>query len=520
MALFRRSLLLRFLLPIITVVTALVLVATWLVSEQSARVSESSLHERAKSTALLLASAAAGHLWNMEDRGAAQVLQQMVEDPDFLGAVIKTDRGQVFAKHGTVDPDPGAAVSVERPSVRVENGVTQTVGSVVLHLSRARAQAEIKLAQRSALGFGLGTLALVVLLLGVLVYRVTRPITKMTEAMKTLADGLHDIEVPALDRKDEIGAMAHAVEVFRANAIEIERLEMDRVRADVEHQRKHAETVARLMKNFEESVSTFVTRVTHSGAELRKQADQVSDQMRHAESGSTQVTTATGTASANVQTVAAATTELSSSITEIGRQVTESANISARAHERARISSDTVGTLAIEAQRIGDVVRLINEIAAQTNLLALNATIEAARAGEAGRGFAVVASEVKTLAAQTAKATDEIASQVAAIQATSERVVNEISQIVEIVERSRSIASGIAAAVEEQEAATREIARSIDEAAVGTERVARGIDMVSQNVVDAERSAAKMSGAARGLNDDVDQLRAQVDQFLSALRAA
>jgi methyl-accepting chemotaxis protein len=275
--------------------------------------------------------------------------------------------------------------------------------------------------------------------------------------------------------------------------------------------------VVTAQKKLTNNVLNIVQNVTAAATEMRSSAESMRATAEETSQQSAAVASASEQANTNVKTVAAAAEEMSNSIQEISKQVTESARISQGAVTQAQHTNNVVQSLATNAQKIGEVVNLINEIASQTNLLALNATIEAARAGDAGKGFAVVAAEVKTLANQTAKATDEIGDQVGAIQGATSEAVKAIQAITTTIGRISEICNGIASAVEEQGAATREIATNVQQAATGTEDVSRNIDGVRQASTETGNAAAQVLSAAQGLSKHAEGLRGQVDAFMKSL---
>ncbi len=309
---------------------------------------------------------------------------------------------------------------------------------------------------------------------------IIRPLSGLTSGMKELAEGNFDVVLPGLDRKDEVGDMAQAVEAFKVKAEEKARAEAEaKARQDQIAAEQRKRDMYQLADVFEQAVGEIVETVSSASTELEASAGTLTGSASRAQELTTLVASASEEASSNVQSVASATEEMASSVNEISRQVAESANIAQEAVAQARKTNERVGELVKAAARIGDVVELINTIAGQTNLLALNATIEAARAGEAGRGFAVVASEVKALAEQTAKATGEISQQIASIQAATQESVGAIQEIGDTIGRMSEISSTIASAVEEQGAATREISRNVQQAAQGTMQVSNNITDVS-----------------------------------------
>jgi methyl-accepting chemotaxis protein len=373
---------------------------------------------------------------------------------------------------------------------------------------------------RTTILAGVGAMILLLGLLSVILRNVTGPIRQLTDTIAVVGAGHLEVAVPSLSRADEIGHIARAVEMMKSHAQEVRRLDAERERLETEAEERKRRALIEMAAEFERGVQSVLTEVASAASSVGVQADAMLGRMNTAEHGTREVTRSTEQTTANVQTVATAAEELAASIHEIGSRVGEGAATAAEAAAGAEKTRATIEALAQQALRIGDIVQLINNIANQTNLLALNATIEAARAGDAGRGFAVVASEVKSLASQTARATDEITGQIAAIQAATDKAVDEIRRITEVVERSREAASGIAAAVEQQGAATREITRSIQEAARGAQDVATNIVQVSRDVAEAGVAAKGVSDANGTLTQAFVALDAQVDAFVGRIRAA
>jgi methyl-accepting chemotaxis protein len=345
------------------------------------------------------------------------------------------------------------------------------------------------------------------------------PIGALTGMMRALASGNLDIPVPGTDRRDEIGGMAQAVQVFKANEEEVRRL----ARAQDEEREakeRRAELVEQLVRGFETKSARLAESLSGSATQLKGTAETMSSAASQATMQASTVAAAAEQATSNVQTVASAAEQLSSSIGEISRQVAEAARISSEASEEAARTNDRVQGLASAADRIGEVVQLINDIASQTNLLALNATIEAARAGDAGKGFAVVAGEVKNLANQTGRATEEIGQQIAAVQEETRRTVEAIKAISAVIAQVRQISAGIASAMEEQGAATQEIARNVEQAAMGTSEVSRNIGGVTESAASTRDSAGHVLTAAGALATDSHTLQAEVTRFLEDVRTA
>jgi len=357
--------------------------------------------------------------------------------------------------------------------------------------------------------------ALVLLQIGI-----GRPIDGMTRTMSRLSRNELDVAVPGLGRRDEIGAMAQAVGVFKDTMVRTRQLEQDAelARAGVEAQRKAA--MRELAESFEGAVGGIIEAVSSASTELQATAQSMTVTASQTSGQSTHVAAAAKQAAANVTMVATAAEELGASVHEIGRQADSAASLANGAVTQASETATLVAALSRGAAKIGDVVGLITSIAGQTNLLALNATIEAARAGESGRGFAVVAAEVKELAGQTARATEEITRQIGEIQTATHQAVSAIDGIAGRVQEMSSVATSIAAAVEEQGAATQEIVRNVSQAAIGTNEVTANIAGVAAAAAGTGEAAGHVLTAASGLSRQSEQLGAQVGRFLATVRAA
>ena len=348
----------------------------------------------------------------------------------------------------------------------------------------------------------------------------SRPINRLNTVMALFARNDLTAETPCTERGDEVGAMARTVQVFKTNALEINRL-----RAEQEAQKQHAadgrrQMMGELAAKFEANAGGIVGSVASAAAQLQATAQAMSATAQETTRQSATVGTASDQATQNVQTVAAATEELTASIQEISQQVAQASVMITDGVQQAARSNDQVQSLTASADKIGDVVRIISDIASQTNLLALNATIEAARAGDAGKGFAVVASEVKALANQTAKATGEIAEQIKAIQEATQISAQSIQNVTATINKVSETAAAIASAVEQQGAATQEISRNVLQAAQGTQEVSGNIMGVTQAAEQTGAAAAQVLASAGALSRNGEALKTQVDAFLAEVRAA
>ena len=350
---------------------------------------------------------------------------------------------------------------------------------------------------------------------------ISRPMIAMCKAMRELASGNFDVVLPGLGRKDEVGEMAAAVEEFKLQAV----AKAERDAAAQEAQNKASSEARRIelirfADEFETAVGAIVSNVSASAVQLESAAGTLTRTAETTQSLSSQVAGASEEASSNMQSVASATEELSTSVDEIGKRVRESNRIAEAAVKQAEQTDGRIGKLSRAAQQIGDVVKLITAIAEQTNLLALNATIEAARAGESGRGFAVVAAEVKSLASQTARATDEISSHISGMQDATQESVAAIKEIGGTIGQISEIASSISTAVEHQSTATQEIARSVQNVAQGTNEAAANIMEVNRGATETGSASEEVLNSARTLSSESTRLRAELDRFMANIRAA
>jgi methyl-accepting chemotaxis protein len=366
----------------------------------------------------------------------------------------------------------------------------------------------------------LGAMVVICLVIGWLMIRdISKPIAAMTGAMKRLADKDLAAEIPGVGRKDEIGGMADAVQVFKDNIIKADELTAAQQAERIAKEQRAARLDA-LVRDFEAKVGKLAAQLASASTELEATAKSMSATAAETNQQASTVAAAAQEASTGVQTVASAAEELTSSISEISRQVAQSAKVSAKAVTDAHRTDSIVRALAEGAQKIGQVVELITSIAGQTNLLALNATIEAARAGDAGKGFAVVASEVKSLAQQTAKATEQIGEQISQIQNATGEAVEAIKGITTTIEEVSAIATAIASAVEEQGSATSEIARNVQQTATSTREVTDNIAGVNQAANETGAAASQVLGAAGELSQQAEQLSSEVHSFVAGVRAA
>lgn len=424
-------------------------------------------------------------------------------------------------EHGDVNATVDLVTTIEHE----QEALDKELGTLLLQLEKFTETSAEHAFQQEQSGVRLmliiGVLGVILgIVVGVLIGRnITTGVVQITESMRRIAEGDLDGNIPGQDRKDEIRQMAASVQVFKDNALESIRIEKEQALKDQRSKEESTRQLNQMADDFQGTVGEIVGTVSAASTQLQASAETLTAASSQATSQSSAMAAATEQASVNVQTVASAAEELTGSIGEISRQVQESTTVANSAVSESERANTMVRGLADAADKIGEVVSLITDIAEQTNLLALNATIEAARAGEAGKGFAVVASEVKNLANQTARATDEIGTQIGGIQSATQQSVEAIGGISKTIIQISDITSSIAAAVEEQGAATQEIARNIEQAAQGTSDIAVNIKDVNSAAGETNSSAGHVLSAANDLSSQSVTLKTEVANFVAKVRA-
>lgn len=460
---------------------------------------------------------------------ALAVLEASIENPA---------RAKLLAEIKTLLPayttafDAVVIAIAERNTIR--DSVLDLVGKAIIEKAEAvkisaeadmktldqQVQSELTMIELEQIVLGIVAVALGMVIAWYITAGITRPIGGMVTVMGQLADGQLQTVVPGLERRDEVGTMASAVGIFKDSLIDAERMRAEQLARDQQAAEEKRRVMNQVADEFQAAVGTIVDAVAHSASEMERAAESLTLVAAESSQQAMAAASAVTQASSNVQTVAAAGEELSNSITEISRQVSRSTGVSNRAVEQAERTNVRMTALSENAQRIGEVIKLISDIAAQTNLLALNATIEAARAGEAGKGFAVVASEVKSLATQTSKATSEIGNQIGAIQTATGESAESIAAVSQTIAEMNDITTTIAAAVEEQGSATQEISRNVQEAALGTQEASSHVEGVSTSAGGTGAAASQVLTSAKQLSHQADDLRSQMAAFMVRVRAA
>lgn len=460
-------------------------------------------------------------------KGIADTDEEAKLASELVGAVANLKKGITVNLVKAIEGHAGEEAFAEIDDILDQSGdgiqakLAAYEESLNRELAEAKDQQETWISRQSLISILTYVITTILMVVGLFITggSIIKPIHGLTDAMRRLAAGDRQTPVPALAQKDEIGEMARTVDVFKQNAIEMDRLKAEQETSQREAAKQRRASMEQLTDSFNGTVGGILKQVLTSSQDLETTAKTMSSTADETMRQSTAVAAASQEASTNVQTVAAAAEELAASIQEISRQVAQSTKVAQGASEEAAKANTMVHGLAEAAGRIGEVVNLINDIASQTNLLALNATIEAARAGDAGKGFAVVANEVKSLANQTAKATEEIGQQIGAVQSATQDAVSAIEGIGRVIAEVNQISTAIASAVEEQGAATHEIARNVQQASAATAEVNSHIQGVSQGAEKTGGSAGHVLTSAGALNRQALELRGQVDGFLSRVQA-
>jgi methyl-accepting chemotaxis protein len=448
----------------------------------------------------------------------------LVDDPEVKSALteIAVELEDYLAQAERANTDPTVATKRNQLGVAISRSVTG-----LLTASRARQDAigpELSRRLKQSTSLALALIGAIIVVGGalaiVLSNVIVAPLARTTALMDDVAKGNIDVIVDDLDRRDCVGHLRAALQVFIQNAQEVRRLEISSKDKEKEAEAAKRATMSALADSFEASIAQVVDTVSSAATELEASSETLSKTAQDTSAHSESVSRTADLSASNVQTVASASEEMSASISEIANQVQTAARIAREAEQKASETNSTVVALSEAAAKIGAVVNLISDIASQTNLLALNATIEAARAGEAGKGFAVVASEVKSLAEQTAKATDEISTQIGGVQSATHLAVSAIEGISATISQINEISGTISTSVEQQMKAVQEITHSTSSVATATHEVSQAIGLVQQGATETGAAAEQSLAAARELGLQADNLKRAVGKFLEEVRAA
>lgn len=446
---------------------------------------------------------------------AEEVLTNLVLNPLIQATQVLDTEGEIILATGEWLADADLALSAEK---KLETSDGEQVGLFRLQVNKS----ELITAQKNNIYTGLLAATFTIVALFVVLFfsmrQITRPLREEIDIMHKLSEGQLDLTIPHTNRQNEIGEIARALDVFKEGLTTTERLRREREIAQQKAEEEKRALQERMASDFEQSVGQIVKQVSSSASNMEQSAQDMLETAKSTVNEASAVLTASSEASGNIQTVATASEQLAASIQEVNNQVQSSNQIAGQAVVEAEATNKEVEGLAESASKIGEIVAMISDIADQTNLLALNATIEAARAGEAGKGFAVVASEVKSLATQTAKATEEIGGQVGEIQKATESAVGAIKGIQKTIESIKDYSTSVASAIEEQRSATGEIAKNVDQAAVSSSEITLNINKVTDLSKHTDQESTGIVENSSSMSDQISVLNQEVRKFVAQVR--